>query len=357
MRKYFFITLFLLFFPLLVAGCSNKENVETAVIKIGEVEYNSLAEAIASAEENDTILIFNNVKENLDNKYLDVLEVASINNNSYVAYEIDKPLTIKGVSQFGKKPKIYGSFLINVAKPDKVEVPVTIDNLDITHDYISTIDDTLNEKFTCGVRVIDGAANIVNNDIKMGKQIENSVIEKNDLSLYYGVMLSRPKDSENSTKALNYEINNNNFGVYNSSKNDITNSAFLIVQNYQDIGPFSPSRINGASNDYSLAVYIKNKFDMDSLCYTCDYDNLEINYNGLVTQSQSVFNPEKMKSQNSKSIFIGDYIVEDKKIVEVYGTMIFNADVDNVDFHLMNKDSKVIVEGDLINSEVINKYE
>ena len=85
--------------------------------------------------------------------------------NVYVSYVINKPLTIKGVDNNGRNPKIYGTFKCELIDSEYKENSVTIDNLDIIHGYVGGENREINSGFMNAIEVSSGSANIVNNNI------------------------------------------------------------------------------------------------------------------------------------------------------------------------------------------------
>ncbi|MBQ9790673.1 MAG: hypothetical protein IJW24_03660, partial [Clostridia bacterium] len=253
MRKYFFIfLLFLSFVPCAFAvGCVSDYELEinaNAPIMIGENEYYSLAEAIAKADDGDAILVFDDVAESRNNEYVKPLTSAVVAGDVYVAYEINKPLVIKGVGNGSNQPKINGSFLINLSDQNYLENSVTIDNLEIVHGYMNIDNNVVNEKFAVGVRVFDGSANVVNNYMHTISHVDDEQIQKNNLPLTYGLMLSRPLESDMMGGVLRYDITGNRFGEYHNNKDYAFSSPVSIIEMHEDLGNFAPAILNTKSS-------------------------------------------------------------------------------------------------------------
>ena len=359
MRKYFFIAIIFLFCSCFFIACDNSDiagKYDNSLVQIGETKFDSLAEAINHSEDGDTILIFNDIEENSNSVELETYTKSELDNKLYVAYEINKPLTIKGVSNNGGLPKVYGSFLITLSDEKYKDSFVTIENLEIIHDYVSETDANQNEKFTAGVRVIEGSSNIVDNYIHMSKEIGDDIIENYDLPLYYGIMLSRPKESKLADESFDYDISDNKFGDYKNKKDLSYSSAFMIVENVDDVGDFAPNKLNTASYNFSLAIYNKNYKDNNSIIYACDYDGKADQYKSLITNNYDVVDFNKLSSKDCRFIFLEDFLSEQVVEVDVYGIMVFTKNVENVVFNIRDKDAKVIIIGDKIGVTKINEY-
>jgi len=355
MRKYFFIIILLFISTMIFCACSSgAEYNEKAMVKIGDTEYNSLAHAIEEAEDGETILIFNDTVES--DKNLPNLTTASVDGLVYTVYEINKPLTIKGVIKDGKKPIVHGSFHLNIANDEYKENSITIENLEIVHGCINTTDNELNEKFSIGIHVISGSANIVENDIHLNKKLTNDEVQNYDLPLCYGIVLSRPKDSMILDQSFTYEISENRFGDYSNIKDNVFASAFSIVQNYEDLGSFSPSKLNRESTNFSLSVYENNYFSDNNYVYAMDYDGNSMTYKSLVTNNINVLSQEKLNDNDNQVVFIGDMISDNLISFDIFGCFVVTGSAENIVFNLMDKDAIAIIEKDKIGETIINKF-
>ena len=154
MRRYFFIFIIIFSIIFCVVGCSSYESKNGQNIMIGETEYGSISSALASSDVGDTILVYDDVKESSVDEFNDGFEREVLDDNTYVAYEIDKPLTIKGVLKNGERPKVYGAFIIELSDKKFEDCHVTIENLEIVHDYVSLNNAVKNESFSSGVKVV-----------------------------------------------------------------------------------------------------------------------------------------------------------------------------------------------------------
>jgi len=356
MRKYFFMLLLIVIVPILLTACSSDNELrESAIVKIGETEFNSLSEAVVSSEVGDTILVYNDVKEDISANSLQNFKCYESNDNVYVAYEIKKPLTIKGVIQNGDRPKVYGSFFIELSDEKFKDSHITIENMEIIHDYVSINNNEINEQFSAGVRVVNGSANIVDNYIHMSKDLSDDIIQSVDLPLFYGIMMSRPLESELSDISFNYDIINNMFGEYRNQKGGSYSGAFIINENSEGVGEFFPSKINTASYNFSLAIYNYNDNENNSMIYACDWDTDKNQYNSLITNNKGVVDFSKLTKPESRFLFNGDYGGDEEIKVNVYGTMVFNGNVKNVVFNLMNENAKVEIIGEKLGSTKIIK--
>jgi len=361
MRKYFFICMVfcLSISSLIFVGCVADYDIDgqvTAPIKIGDDEYTSLAEAIAKANDGDAILVFDDVIENRDNKHVKALSSAALGDDVYVAYEINKPIVIKGVSADGGKPQINGCFLVNLGDEKYKDNSVTIDNLEIKHGYMSTVDDSVNQNFMVGIRVLDGSVNVVNNNIHAIAHIDDETILENDLSLTYGLMMSRPRESKVSGETMHYDIKGNVFGEYKNTKDWSFASPFLIVENFEDLGDFSPSIVNTKSNNFATEIFNENEFDEDNSIYAADYDHDQILFNSLAVNDDFDIDFSQLKSKKCRFIFNGDFKSNNVINVDVYGIMVFSGSVENVIFNLKDKDAKVVILGEMIGETQINKF-
>ena len=353
MWKYFFI-ISLIFSPLLFFyGCydSNNCDCEKSIIKINDVEFDSLAEAISVADAGETILVYNDVNEVEHDTYLN----RKVNDKIYTVYEIEKPITIKGVDIDGSKPKVYGSFIINLNDSKYQDCHITIENLDITHDYVSLTDPIANELFSSAIRVLDGSLNLVDNNIHMAKSIHDEIIENNDLPLFYGLTMSRPIESENKEKSYTYDIKWNTFGLYSNIKDDVYSSAFRMLENNDEFGKFSPAKINASINNYSLAIYNNNSFDTENniMAINMDIDNNKIV--SIVTNNQNCIDYEMIKNKDSKILLLSDLCFDEVVNIDLYGLIVVNGDVKNCVFNLKNKEAKIVILGDKLSNVKINE--
>ena len=358
MRRYFFIlSIFLVFSMFVFTGCEiNFSSNETAKIKIGETEYNSLAEAIYKAQAGDAILIFNDFNENIENEYVKALSHAEVGDDVYVAYEINKPLVIKGVIQKTKRPKVKGTFLINIGEEKYKDNSVTVDNLEIEHGYVSYSDQSINEDFVVGVRVFDGSANIVNNDIHTISQLNDEEIKNKDLSLCYGVMLSRPNESELMGETFHYEIIDNKLGEYVNSKDGAFAAPLIILENSQGVGAFMPAIINTKASNFALELSGKNAIALQNCIKAVHIDEASGLYYSIYVNDKFNIDFSKLEDENCKLIFDGDFLNDNIMQVDVYGLFVFSGDVQNVIFNLKNKQAKVEILGEQLGELVINKY-
>ena len=357
MRRRFFVFLTIMCTLVIInlCGCTTYNMNNNANIMIGDMGYNSLAEAIRCANDGDTILIFDDVFETEENIEGEVYAV--FNDNVYVAYNITKPLVIKGVDKDnGELPKIYGTLSIDIGKEEYKDNSVTIDNLSIEHGYMSLTDDGVNQPFMVGVRVIDGSANLVGNDIHQARIINDDIIRSNNLSLCYGVVLSRQKESKLVGENLCYDISKNTFGLYSNKKDDSYSCPFLIVQNYQDNGSFEPAIINTKSNNYAIQVYNENMFRKEQIIYASDYDyELQSCKSICVNEGYDISNSQS-NNENCTLIYNGELLFDNITNVDVYGKLVINSDVKNIIFNLKSPEANVEIFGEMKGVVEINQY-
>ena len=308
---------------------------EKAMCKIGKTSYSSLAEAIEVCEEGGTIEVYNDIKEKLDNENLSKynLSFESANNNVYVEYKINKAITIKGISQNYKKPKIYGSFKIEVKDTSKA---ATLNNLEIINDYISLEDDQKNQPFKTAVEVLDGNIEIKNCTIHKSKQIKNDIIIENNLSCLSGIRILR---KNNTGETLNYIIDKNTIENYDNF--NVTESSFAIsfVSEKEGFMSLEPYSINNSEKDFTVNIYESNKIKTSNTTMLCFYNQSSGIYSYLKTNYSNLIKEENFE-EGSIVEFFGDVFDGQGQDFNVYGQMYFNK-IKNVNFYIKTFSGKV----------------
>ncbi len=327
---------------------------ENAICKIGKKEYSSLAQAIVECQEGQTIEVYNDVKENLNNNlFIDNTFIAtSANNNVYVNYIIDKAITIKGIKQNYKQPKIYGSFVTELSSLESLDKSITITNVEIINDHVSLTDDNLNKPFVNAVTIKDGSITIKNCVIKQSVKIDNSIIEENNLSCFNGIILSRKQNSVLSGQTLSYFIRENEFYGYTNYTTTQTSSALSVLSNYSDFGSIYPCTINGQEKDFFKNLEYENTISPNNAIIIQNFDFLTQKYSYLRTYNPNLIKPENFE-ENCTIQFLGkNFGFETKTDFEVYGHLSFK-NVKNINFIMKTTTAKITIEGSRNNISVV----
>lgn len=300
---------------------------EKAICKIGNKSYSSLAEAISVCDNGGTIYIFNDVKEDINNQLLKELHltVSEVYGKTYTAYNIDKNITLKGVTQNRKQPKVYGS--LNLSAPSNSKI--TIENLEIINDYISLEDDSLNLPFKNAVQVLDGQVTITDCKINKSNQVDNSIVNSNNLSCLNGIQILR---KTNDGQKLNYNLKNLIIDGYNNFTSEDSSCAISFVSQREGFSLLEPFSVNTDSLDISqsLDTFNKKMGENNNVLYSV-YNEKEGFYTTLKT-----FNKNLIKEDNfiegSYVEFLGEeFGYEEKTTFNVYGKMKFKK-VKNIHF-------------------------
>lgn len=287
-------------------ACKKKETIQTIKkAMIGDVNYTSLTDAVKNAKSGDTILVYDDIKDNKN-----VL--------------IDKPLTIKGVlDNGGLKPKFYGSLTIDTSG-EKDEV--NIENLEIIHD--GTLQDGLNNDTRIGVNLING-----------GLTFESNSIRLNDIKTAdggaSGLVVSR---KINSLSTMPIIIKGNTFNAYKID--DAISSALLIKSNKPKT--FKKIALNEGE------IYNQNSFDLSkegNLMISADYSNNDASYSFFATGSadELIKALEKNQDKNGSTFILyphsalsstsdTPYIIEEKTYLYIEGNT--PADFNKASFNL-----------------------
>jgi len=196
----------LLFFALtcvavpLSACKESNQNQSVKKIKIEDVSYSSLSEAVENAKSGDTVYIYSDITDNKN-------------------VEINKPLTIIGVkNQNNTKPKFYGSLTINTSGKNDL---VTIKDLDIIHK--GTEENNSGNDTRIGINLIDGGLELNSSNV--------SLYEPNQADLgASGIVISRKAGS---VSEMPISLKNNIFGDYELG--NLLSGAMIIKKNKENI--------------------------------------------------------------------------------------------------------------------------
>ena len=201
MSKILKVSLFLfliLFSSTLFTSCQKRSPANSASkVKIENVEYSSLTEAVNNAKDNDTIEIYEDLNDNKN-------------------VTITRPLSIKGVLTNNQiKPKFYGSLTIDLEGEND---SVLIENIEIIHN--GTNENGANNNTTIGLNLINGGLEFKKNAIALSP---SSTPEPTAT----GLVISREANSKN-IKPIT--IVGNAFGEYLTNNQDL-NGAIIIKSN------------------------------------------------------------------------------------------------------------------------------
>lgn len=324
---------------LLATGLSsckqNKTNNETQAVKIQNVTFSSLSEAVENAKENDTIKIYDDIS---DNKNI----------------EIKKPLKILGVkNQNNIRPKFFGSFTIDMEHEND---SVTIENLDIVHE--GRIENSKQNNTLVGINIIDGGAVLSNNKISLQN-------EQNADTGASGVVVSR---KINSVNTMPFSIKGNSFGNYKSSEN--FSGAILVKSN--DPEKFEFLSLNNDllfnQNSFSFAEngtqFLSIKFEETppkiNFLVTSSTEELIDKLQNNQSSENSTFilkNAKDIATKQEKSIPINQNTVVciegnnqtdfGSNTFEIFGTINLNSDTKNANFIKKSSTSSIIVGKDV----------
>lgn len=270
--------IFICLFALMLPGCGRKDEVASNSNKkatIGSVNYESLTEAVKNAQTGDTIKVYNDVKDNKN-------------------VIIDKPLTIKGVSNTSQiKPKFYGSLTINSkGEQDLVE----ISNIELIHK--GTNADGENNNTTIGINLIDGGLDLKSSIITLDS------MEKVDKNAS-GVVISRDINSIN-TMPIN--IKGNNFEAYQSKEDGL--SSALIIKSNKD-GEFKKLLLNEEE------IYNQNAFsskEAGNQLISIDYSSEPVIFEYFATTSLKEFVDALNENQGEDGGLFSLYTVDEVNV-------------------------------------------
>lgn len=258
----------------------NTTNDENGKVKINDVTYSSLYEAVENAKSGDTIKIYGDVS---DNKNI----------------EITKSLSIVGVkNQNNIRPKFFGSLTINATGENDF---VEISNIDIVHQGKTENSDENNT--LVGVNVVDGGIKLEKNRISL----QNEENAENGAS---GLIVSRKISSKNTKPFI---IKGNSFGNYEANSN--FNGAMLIKSN--DENNFQNIQLNNNT------IFEQNSFSFSKngnqfVSIKCDQTPNKIDF--LVTSSSKELIEKLLENQlEEDSTFI---LKNSNEITQNYETKI-----------------------------------
>ena len=203
-------------------------------IGIGEINYDTLSEAIAAANTGDVIKIYDDNTENEGN----------------IKYIIDKAITVSGVIVGGVKPVINGTFAIDINGVSDGTDVVTIENLEIVHNGVYVKDGWTQD--TKGAVVLqDGGLTLKNNYIHLVNPAPANV--SNSPS---GLQLTR-RGTSVSTGAIT--VSGNTFGAYPkySDKTNTIATAIQVSRNYTLSGVL----VYGGLEVDDEKIYTGNKYE------------------------------------------------------------------------------------------------
>ena len=192
----------ILLFSVFLTACKDHQQ-ETAKIKIGDIEYQTLTEAVQSAKSGDTIKIYDDV---FDNKNI----------------VIDKPISIEGVLKEGQiKPKFYGSLTVNSSGQND---SISVKDIEIIHSGTKENSDSIVNDTSIGLNLVDGGLDLKSSSIMLDKSSKTSQPSS-------GLILSRKINSQNIMPII---VEGNSFGFYTTNGNNLS-SALIIKSNDENL--------------------------------------------------------------------------------------------------------------------------
>lgn len=273
-------------------------------VMINDVNYSSLTEAVASAKEDDTINIYNDVK---DNKNI----------------TITKPLTIKGVSSNNQtKPKFYGSLTVDLnGENDSLDV----ENIELIHSGKKEVGE--NNDNSVGINLVDGGLTLKSSIIALSspEDADNNAT---------GIIISRSIESINTSPI---SIIGNNFESY-LTNNENLSSAIKILSNKS--GLFKSLSLN---EDEILKENNFFSHDLSNQLISMDLSTEPTIYNYYATTSLNDFIKALKENQGTtNSTFVlyankDQTLSEDIKEITANGkTSIYIYGDSNLDFNNLN---------------------
>lgn len=349
MKKVKFFTVFICLLCLILPcfafmGCNAM--FEKAICKIGKTKYNSLAEAIVACDAGDTIYIYNDVKEDFTNKVFQEngFKVAQNSENVYVNYIIDKAINITGVKQNRKKPKIFGSFITNLANSEQINYSINISNIEIINDYISLTDDNLNQPFTNAIQIKNGNANINDCDIHPYKQIDNATLQENNITCLNGIILTREDNEVLNNVKMTYEIKNNQIYDYSNYTTNSYSSAFSIIENAPGYRALAPYSINNTETEFVRDLTEFNQINKNNSTKLQIFNFLTQNYGYLSTLNSNLIKEENFYKDSIVDFYGQDFGYSEKTTFNVYGQMYF-VNLHDIHFVMKTSSAKVANSG------------
>lgn len=325
MKKLFLvISVCFCFMCIFLGGC--KQDVGSSYkVKIEDVEYGSLTEAVQSAKSGDEIRVYGDL---CDHKNV----------------VITKPLTIRGeLSSNQVKPKFFGSITIDMKGADDV---TTIENLEIVHDGVDA--DGINNNTRIGINLVDGGVVLKNNRICLNDSVEN---DKGTA----GIVISRKKDS---ISQGNITIEGNRFDSY--KKGEKLSSALMILSGgeYKKLhlneGEIYESNSFSRSDEGNLMIFVDCEKEKYPFLVTTSTDELVHcllnrqdggNYT-LIALSPLALNA-KTASLDEKSVLriVGNKSANFNGLtLDVYGVVSVEGEVENITFKRMGETASVQVD-------------
>lgn len=245
-------------------ACSKKQNSfsENAKVKIEDVSYSSISDAVKNAKSGDTIKVYSDVSENRN-------------------IIINKPLSIVGVkNQNNVSPKFYGSFTINSTGENDT---INISGLDIIHQ--GTSENSLENDTKIGINLVDGGLVVKENHISLKD-------EKTSEDGASGIILSRKISSLNTMPMI---VKGNTFGNYKTSENGICGA--LIVKS-SDKENFQNINLNNEN------LYRQNSFafsESGNQFVSIKYSKTPYEINYMVTSSSKDLLDKLLNNQSSSN--------------------------------------------------------
>ena len=351
------ITIFLLSLILIIPifsffGCNALY--EDAICKIGKKEYSSLAQAIVDCKEGETIKVYNDVEENINNSLFkeSTFIANSSNNKVYVNYIINKPINIVGVKQNYKQPKIYGSFVTELSSSDSINKNILIYNVEIINNHISLTDNEQNKPFINAITINNGNVSIENCYIRQSITVENEILEENNISCLNGIVLKRKNNTPLDGQTLSYYIRNNKISGYNNYYNNQTSSAFSIINNEENYSFVYPCSINGHTENLIDIIELENKIYKNNTTLIQNFNYLTQKYSYLSTSNPNLIKQNNFE-EDSEVEFLGqNFGYQNKTDFEVFGHLTFK-NVKNINFIMKTASAKVTIKGSKSNISVV----
>lgn len=275
--KFSFYLCLIFAFSTCLSSCNSEEDInnKNRKVMINNVNYSSLTEAVNNAKNNDIIKIYDDIKD--DKNIL-----------------ITRPITIKGISKNNQtKPKIYGSFTINLSGETD---SLTIDNIELIHSGKNAPGENNNNSI--GINLIDGGLTLKSSIIALSSPSE---ADKNAA----GLILSRQYKSINTSPIT---ILGNSFESYFINGEDLS-AAMKILSNKPNM--LKTLKIN------EQEIFNKNNFSTEKLSnqlVSIDYSSKEAKYNYYATTSLNDLMFALNNHQNSSNSIYILYAKEDQSL-------------------------------------------
>lgn len=340
------LNIFLLVFSIALCGlgfAACTPLYEKATCKIDGIgkAYYSLAAAIKNCPADHSIYVYNDVDEKSSTQEVLSLAHGQLEQKVYVQYIIDKPITIQGVRQNGKYPKIFGSFVTDLSDSEEIDKTISFYNVHIKNDYISTENNAQNLPFVNAVEVKNGSIEMENCTISKTFNMDNNIVKNNNLSLLSGVAINRKNIEEFKDKTYNYIFENCSINGYNNFNDENSSFGLSFQHNGSGYGTLNPFNLNYSEYRYDVLNAFNNSISGNST----NFQNIDLSshvYYDLYTNNSALIK-ENYFVEGSNVVFFGDNFGFDEVTdFNVYGKMEFSK-ATNVHFIIKNSSARANV--------------